>query len=726
MSPVPDRKQLQDRKIKRIRGLMWLSTASIFCMLCLGLYIVYYDAGLMRSRVTDDFNRQQLMLARVAAAQIGTRLQDAQMGLKQLSTYDLNRMGSDEITKVMQHVVHAGASRGILEAGLYSDVGGLVARYAGSDLTPLPYNLLKAKHSLHSERLIFLAPMTSIDSVTTSFRIEGLLCMQLEADHEGGILYLRLDLNRLVGDLDSDMQSEWSGYTWIIDDTGRFLFHPHSKFIALNASAAHSKASPGSDFSKIDSVIVQRMLAGEAGTDIYSGLSRNDWLTPIPMLLAFAPVKSPLLPEESYWSVAVNTPESDVVKAIESTTVRHITAEAAIILGLCLLGLVVVIYERRMAKALFRRVVEQEEYLSSIMRHSVDGIILMDNDSRVLVWNHGAELIFGYTEKEMIGRTLHRIIPPEFDAERELGRMRDEVLKHGSIRNYRTQRVTADGCRIWVDISRAVVRERDGEIIGNVGITKDVTEEVAVEQHLYGTEKLASIGTLAAGVAHEINNPLGVILGFTDLLKEKFPKGSSEREDLKIIEENAENAKKTVEHLLGFARVSEGEQTSVDVNDSLTSVLNIVSTTLDNKKVQVVVEVADDLPRVAGDPREFQQVIFNLINNALAAMKENGGMLTLSAWIESRRVCVRVTDNGCGIPDRVKARVFDPFFTTKKVGEGTGLGLSLCYGMVNKSGGSIDFFSHSTEDDPDEPGGTSFTVTLRIRDAKQGQEGKTK
>jgi signal transduction histidine kinase len=304
------------------------------------------------------------------------------------------------------------------------------------------------------------------------------------------------------------------------------------------------------------------------------------------------------------------------------------------------------------------------------------------------------------------------LIPADVDAERELGRIMEEVYEKGHIRNYQTQRLTKSGKRITVNISRTLIHDKEGEPIGSTAIIKDITDKVEMDKHIYNTEKLASIGTLAAGVAHEINNPLTIILGFTDLLKQRFREGSPERNDLEMIEENANMAKKTVENLLRFARVTEGVEDSADVGSALEQVINITRNTLLTKNIELETDIDPNLPCVAGDAREFQQVVFNLINNATSAMQEDGGTLGVSANCKDGWVRVRVKDTGVGIPDRIKAQIFDPFFTTKKVGEGTGLGLSLCYGIVQKYGGKIDFTSVSKEDYPDRPSGTTFTVSM--------------
>jgi two-component system NtrC family sensor kinase len=182
-----------------------------------------------------------------------------------------------------------------------------------------------------------------------------------------------------------------------------------------------------------------------------------------------------------------------------------------------------------------------------------------------------------------------------------------------------------------------------------------------------------------------------------------------------VIEQNARNASKVVQNLLGFARISEGLEDTVDVGRAVDTVLKIVQNTLMTKKITLVSDIPGDLPRVRGDTREFQQVVFNLINNAVAAMEATGGLLTVQVRADMDWVHLEVIDTGTGIPDRIKPQIFDPFFTTKKVGEGTGLGLSLCYGIVKKYGGAISFSSSSAEDDPQKPTGTRFSVSMPVQ-----------
>jgi len=258
------------------------------------------------------------------------------------------------------------------------------------------------------------------------------------------------------------------------------------------------------------------------------------------------------------------------------------------------------------------------------------------------------------------------------------------------------------------------LRDEQGQIFAYEIISRNITGRKAIEDRLINMEKLASVGTLAAGVAHEINNPIAVILGFTEHLLEQTGELPEVNETLKVIEEEGMKCKKIVENLLTFARTPERIETSADVNGIMQKMLSVVQNTLLTKKIRLESSLAPVLPRVKGDPQELQQVFINLINNAMDAMK-GGGLLQVEARLaaDGKRVAIEFTDTGNGIPKESQAKIFDPFFTTKKVGEGTGLGLSVSYGIITKFGGNILFTSYPAEEYP-EKHGTTFTVYLPV------------
>ncbi len=713
---------IQDYSLKNFRYLVVISLVVILILMGVGLYIVYHDADTIEQHFINEFNEQQLALAKQVALQIEMEIKNIKSELDYLASMDLNSRSSLDVDKIFQAVIKHNQNNGLIETGVFSNNGKVYGNYIDTTFKGIPNSKIPLICNNYPQEMTMT--YTRYNMGQSGQQLSCIFWITKIYNTADTVkLYLHYDLKRLIGKVAGEISSGRTGYAWVINEQGWFVYHPHDVYVGEIAYLIRQRYIPDYDLKKINNIMKNDMLAGKYGTNSYHSGTYGELNTSVGKLIAYAPINIDFIQDKKIWSIGVVTPVSEVLEGVLGTTTRHIAAEIAIIVSMFLLGVLIVVYERRMAKYLSRRVTEQKSYLTSILQNTVEAIIMMDKDNKILVWNKGAENIFGYTEKEMIGKTFHRIIPPEVDANQELEKIHEEVATQGYIRNYRALRLTAEGRRITVDLSRTVIRDDEDDIIGSVAIIKDVTREMDVEQRMYNTEKLASIGTLAAGVAHEINNPLAVILGFTDLLKDRFKEGSSELEDLKIIEKNAENAKKTVENLLGFARVSEGEQESVNVNESLQTVISIVESTLIHEKVKLIYEIDENLPDVSGDTREFQQVIFNLINNALAAMKGSEGTLRVSGWVESRRVCVRVTDSGIGIPDLIKPRVFDPFFTTKKVGEGTGLGLSLCYGMIKKYGGSLDFFSHSAEDDPNEPSGSSFTVTMKFAYSYKTEKG---
>lgn len=248
------------------------------------------------------------------------------------------------------------------------------------------------------------------------------------------------------------------------------------------------------------------------------------------------------------------------------------------------------------------------------------------------------------------------------------------------------------------------VAEVDDESI--VLYYRDITDEKQLQKKLTHSEKMAAVGTLAGGVAHEINNPLGGILAFVQLVMREVGEDHSCMEDLKEIEDAALRCKKIVRNLLDFSRQEMDEEMSyVFLHDVIHKTMAVISLNAKTFGVDVKLELDEDLPPMQGDVNKLQQVVLNLITNALHAMKETGGVLTISTFAnpEKSKVFLQIRDTGSGINKDDLTRIFDPYFTTKGQGEGTGLGLSICYKIVEEHRGKIDVES--------EPGrGTAMTL----------------
>jgi len=698
----------------RLRPLTVFGLALLFVALAVAVFLVYQNAGIMLEQIRDDFNRQQLILARQAAAQVDADLGDIGVAIESLA-HSLAEANADEDGYELRAFFEWGRPKGVLAIVVVSADGRIVTGHhdRGIDVEAMAREVTACPPGPVDRTL--LGPLRMDLAAPEAVTVTSDLCHRLgPAGEAAGLLHARLDVTRLLSRAMAPIRSGRTGYAWAIDGEGVFLYHPDREFIGRSAFEARQERQPYISFNEINHIMKDQMLLGQEGMGVYLSGWHRGVEGQIQKLIAFTPVPSAALAPGQVWSVAVVAPTTEVAEAVQRVYRRQFAAEAALLLGILVLGLLAIAYQRRLSASLVRQMGRQEEYMLSILNSSADAIVFIDNENHVQVWNRGAELLFGYSAEEMVGHTFRRLVPPEIDAEAELRRIQEEAALKGFVRDYVATRITKDGRRVAVDITRTPVHSEKGEVIGSTVIIRDVTAKMEWEQQIYHTEKLASIGNLAAGVAHEINNPLAVMLGFTDLLLERAQPGTTDYQDLQVIAESGKSARKIVENLLGFARVTEGLEDTVDVHLCIRTVCAIVKNTLMTAKVELVNEVPEGLPRVCGDSREYQQVIFNLINNSVAVMKDEGGTLTLSASVEDGWVHLSVSDTGPGIPDRIKARVFDPFFTTKKVGEGTGLGLSLCYGIVNKYGGEMSFTSRSHEDKPDEPSGTTFTVSMPV------------
>lgn len=248
-----------------------------------------------------------------------------------------------------------------------------------------------------------------------------------------------------------------------------------------------------------------------------------------------------------------------------------------------------------------------------------------------------------------------------------------------------------------------------GDLHSAVMYYRDITEELRLKQEVIQQEKMAAIGMLAGGVAHEINNPLGGVLAFTQLLLKKCEPTSETFEDLSEIERAAIRCKKIVQDLLDFSRVSrEKEMCLVYLNTLIEKVLPFIQMEVRSLNINLQFKLAENLPPVHAVPNRLQQVLLNLLTNAVHSMPK-GGKLTITTGFDAktREICVAVSDTGSGIPQNIMDRIFEPFFTTKEAGKGTGLGLSISFRIVKESNGRIEVNSQEGK-------GSTFTIRLPI------------
>ncbi len=293
-----------------------------------------------------------------------------------------------------------------------------------------------------------------------------------------------------------------------------------------------------------------------------------------------------------------------------------------------------------------------------------------------------------------------------FTTHDEYVRFIKKMESQGYVKEYETKLKALDGAEIDALITANYRTDEEGKVCGYEAIIKDITSWKRFQEQLKEADRLASIGEMAAGLAHEINNPLGIIMGYTGMLLKDLEKDDPRRDDLEIIYKNTEACKKIVEDLLKFSRKTETKPQKTNINRIIDDVVEFLSYRLEEKDVNIHKELDMAMPEIMVDAEKIKQVFVNMLINAWQAVEE-GGNIWIRTYMnaDATRAIIEIEDNGCGIKPEHKRRVFEPFFTTKEPGDGTGLGLSVSYGIVKEHGGEI--FVNST------PGeGTVFVIEL--------------
>jgi len=364
---------------------------------------------------------------------------------------------------------------------------------------------------------------------------------------------------------------------------------------------------------------------------------------------------------------------------------------------------------------------EANEFFMNLIESSVDGIIAADMKGDIFIFNKGAEALTGYNAEEVIGKLHITKIYPEGVAKEIMKKLRSpEYGGAGKFIPSQLNVVNKFGEEIHVQLSAALIYDGKGQETASVGIFTDLRPRIMMEKKLQEThlqlvssEKMASLGKLAAGIAHEINNPLGGILIYSSLMMEDLPEEDSNRADLARIVQEAGRCKEIVKSLLEFARQTEPKKDPTDINRAINDGLFFLVNQALFHNIQIVKKLDPFLPFVRGNAGQLKQVFMNIIVNAAEAMHGSGTLtITTSPDPDRKMVFVEFTDTGEGIPDENLTRIFDPFFTTKDVGKGTGLGLATSYGIVEEHGGKISVKSRVSE-------GTTFTIELPIHSQTQ-------
>ena len=320
-----------------------------------------------------------------------------------------------------------------------------------------------------------------------------------------------------------------------------------------------------------------------------------------------------------------------------------------------------------------------------ILESSGVGLLLIDVEGRIRAWNRRLEEIYGLPREEALGKLLREVFP--LHTIRRIERELDAVGPDVEARIYRHALVNRAGERIVVNLALSPVAAEGGD--GSRVVTfDDITARVTLEEQVLQQERLASLGLLAAGVAHEVNTPLTGISGYAQLLLDDMTADDPRRETLEKIEIQTRRVSKIANSLLNLARPERSAFESLTLNDAVQEVLRLFEPQIRDRRIVLHVDLESEIPEIRGHRGKLQQVVLNLLSNARDAV-EGGGRISVRTVHRGERVVLEVVDDGVGIAESDLPRIFDPFFTTKGRGKGTGLGLSISYGIVREHEGAM-------------------------------------
>lgn len=342
-----------------------------------------------------------------------------------------------------------------------------------------------------------------------------------------------------------------------------------------------------------------------------------------------------------------------------------------------------------------------KDFSENIVESMNVGVLAVDFGGAVESWNTQLERLIGVPREEAVGRQLEDVLPPDLMAEIAARASDGRVASL-----YKYPMRTRNERNLVINVSIAPLVGKSGDRIGRLILFDDVTQRMHLEEQVIQNEKLTSLGLLAAGVAHEVNTPLAVISNYVQILAKQLPSSDPRHQLIEKVVKQTFRASEIVNNLLNFSRTSATEFTEVNLNSVVEEVLTLVAHPFRTGQVQVTRNLQQELPPVLGSTNKLQQVFLNLFLNARDAMP-SGGMVEVRTAAHNGSVEVEISDTGSGIPRENLHRIFDPFFTTKSSGRGTGLGLSVSYGIVKEHAGKVDVRST--------PGkGTSFRLEFPV------------
>ena len=386
-------------------------------------------------------------------------------------------------------------------------------------------------------------------------------------------------------------------------------------------------------------------------------------------------------------------------------------------------ALVILEFERPSSEEMEEKLGRANAFLRNLLLSSVDAVIAADKTGRILIFNDAAAEFTGYSVEEALEKLDIRDVYPNDGARDIMRKLRsDDYGGKGKLKSFQVDAVRKDGARIPISLNAAIVYEGNKEV-ASIGFFHDLREELRMKSELEETqnqllqaEKMSSLGKLSAGVAHQLNNPLGGITLFAKLILEEYDLEDGVKEDINRILQDAQRCRDTVKELLEFSRQTSYIVRPHDLNEAVSRTLFLLENQTLFQNIEIERDLAEGLPKIPVNIQQMNHVFMNIILNAAQAMEGKGELVVQTRLSkDSENIIIEITDTGPGIPEEVLKHVFEPFFTTKEEGEGTGLGLSMVYGIIEDHGGKISVRSKPGE-------GTCFAMELPLTTTNYEEE----
>jgi two-component system sensor histidine kinase HydH len=385
------------------------------------------------------------------------------------------------------------------------------------------------------------------------------------------------------------------------------------------------------------------------------------------------------------------------IEEAHKADVRHAVIMGAILLlvGFAGFTLLFLVQSYRSTRASLSRI---KAFSDNVVENVPIGLLALDNQGKIAAFNNGAESILQLSAPQVIGQEAGRIIPPELLAEINHSKSHNNVIEK------EIECTTVEGKMVPLEIAASSLKDEDDVFLGNVLLFKDLTEVRALRREVTRSQRLASVGRLAAGVAHEIRNPLSSIKGFATYFKERYPDRPDDQQTANIMIQEVDRLNRVVGQLLELARPISVKKQRISLQDLLKDSIKLIEDRAAAKGISVQTQHAAGVDSAWGDPDRINQILLNLYLNAIDSMESGGELkVALSSDGENSEIFIRISDSGCGINPEHLSKIFDPYFTTKSTG--TGLGLAIAHNIVEALGGKITVES-------DKEVGTTFTVAL--------------